>query len=104
MTCTIHIDTTSNQQIKVGLTIDEQEYLINLPTNHQKAQVVLPLIQKILQQHNLQLANIQKITVNPGPGSFTGVRVGLSIANALGFLLKIPVNQLPIGQPAEAIY
>ncbi|MFH1536127.1 MAG: hypothetical protein ABIC96_03620 [Patescibacteria group bacterium] len=32
------------------------------------------------------------IEVETGPGSFTGLRVGVSVANALGFALNIPVN------------
>ncbi len=37
---------------------------------------------------------IKRIFVNSGPGSFTGTRVGVSIANALSFSLNIPVNNL----------
>ena len=37
---------------------------------------------------------IKRIFVNSGPGSFTGTRVGVSVANALSFSLNIPVNNL----------
>ena len=30
--------------------------------------------------------------LNIGPGSYTGLRVGAAVANALGFALQIPVN------------
>lgn len=58
----------------------------------QKAQVVLPLIERLLKKHKLALQDIDGIEVKPGPGSFTGVRVGVSVANALSFALGIPVN------------
>ena len=38
------------------------------------------------------IKDITEIEVNLGPGSFTGLRVGGSVANALGWLLGIPVN------------
>ena len=39
-----------------------------------------------------KIKDISEIEVNTGPGSFTGLRVGVSIANALGWALGIPVN------------
>ncbi len=47
---------------------------------------------------------LKEIRVNTGPGSFTGLRVGASIANALGFLLKISVNSKKIGEGVFPIY
>jgi tRNA threonylcarbamoyladenosine biosynthesis protein TsaB len=41
---------------------------------------------------NLKFKDLAKIQVKTGPGSFTGLRVGVSTANALGFSLGIPVN------------
>ena len=35
---------------------------------------------------------VDEIEVDRGPGSYTGIRVGVSVANALGFALNIPVN------------
>jgi len=48
-------------------------------------------IDKILKQNKLDINNINAIAVFRGPGSFTGVRVGISIANALSFAQNIPV-------------
>lgn len=69
--------------------------------NH--AQHLLPSINNLVQTNNLTLTDISAITVNPGPGSFTGTRVGVAVANALSFALNIPVNNLPVGQ-ARPIY
>ena len=98
------IDTTSNEVIKVGVNIDGESHFVEQKLDKQKAQVVLPLIDKILKEKNIKLKDISEIQINPGPGSFTGIRVGLAVANTLAFLLKIPINGKPIGIQAEPKY
>jgi tRNA threonylcarbamoyladenosine biosynthesis protein TsaB len=100
----LFIDTTNNKEMTVGLKIDHKEFIKKQPLDSRKAQVVLPMLEKMLKEHKLRLEDLTAIEVNPGPGSFTGIRVGLSIANTLGFLLKIPVNGEKIGEPATAVY
>ncbi len=101
---TLVIDTSSNQIIKVGLKTERGLDSIEQKITVQKAQIVLPLIDKLLKEHMLKLADITSLTVNPGPGSFTGLRVGISIANALSFALKVPINGEKIGVFVEPQY
>ena len=98
------IDTTSNKTIKVGLNRQEQEFMVEQKLDKQKAQIVLRLIDELLKKHNLKLKDIEAIQINPGPGSFTGIRVGFTVANTLAFLLKIPINGKPVGKLIEPIY
>lgn len=100
----ISIDTSNNKEVMVGLKINGREDMRKLAPDHRKAQVVLPLVEALLKEHNLELKDISAIEVNPGPGSFTGLRVGITIANTLGFLLKVPVNGKKVGEQVEAIY
>jgi len=60
--------------------------------NEYGSQVLLPLIMKLLQAVGCKLEALKGIEVETGPGSFTGLRVGVAVANALGFALGIPVN------------
>ena len=46
--------------------------------------------------------DIDELEVNPGPGSFTGTRVGVAIANMLSYALDIKVNGSMT--PVEPIY
>ena len=100
----LFIDTSNNKEVKVGLEINGEKYLVEQSIDHRKAQAVLPLVEKLLAEHDLILKDITAIEVNPGPGSFTGVRVGVAIANTLGFLLQVPVNHKEVGEFEQPIY
>jgi tRNA threonylcarbamoyladenosine biosynthesis protein TsaB len=84
----LFIDTTNNKKIKVGL--DGKVYTKTVKTK--EAQKLLVFIDEILKRHKKSLAQIKSIRVNTGPGSFTGTRVGVSVANAIGWALGIFVN------------
>ena len=101
---TILIDTASNEIIRVGLFVDNKKDIVEEKIGKQKSQIVLPLIEALLKKHNLVLQDIESIEVATGPGSFTGLRVGISIANTLGTFLKIPINNKQIGELVEAKY
>lgn len=98
------IDTADNKKIKVGLKIDKKTFYLSSNPAALKSQVVLVLIDKLLKKHKVEIKDLTKIEVNLGPGSFTGVRVGVSVANALGFSLRIPVNGKKVGDLTEPVY
>ncbi|PLR76510.1 tRNA (adenosine(37)-N6)-threonylcarbamoyltransferase complex dimerization subunit type 1 TsaB [Bacillus sp. V3-13] len=83
---------TSNYILGVAL-LDENkvigEYITNLKKNHSVR--VMPAIEELMKECNLQPADLTKIVVAKGPGSYTGVRIGVSIAKTLAWTLKIPL-------------
>lgn len=86
------IDTSDMKKVKVALK-DKGKVIKNLSQqNKYGSQVLLHLILKLLKTENCNLKTLQRIEVETGPGSFTGIRVGVSVANALGYALEIPVN------------
>ena len=88
----LHIDTKDQKIIKVSLKKDGKMVKILSQENEYGSQVLLPLISKLFDRQNLNFEDLKEIEVETGPGSFTGLRVGVSCANALGFSLNIPVN------------
>lgn len=87
----IIIDTTKSD--KTTVKIQTKDYLDELTEeNTPRSQTALILIDKLLKRNDIKLTDISEIEVNSGPGSFTGTRVGVAIANALGFGLDISVN------------
>lgn len=86
------IDTKDRNTVKVSLK-DKGKVVKSLSEENQfGSQVLLPLIEKILKEQKIDYKDLKGIEVEKGPGSFTGLKVGASVANALGFSLGIPVN------------
>ncbi|WP_409362193.1 tRNA (adenosine(37)-N6)-threonylcarbamoyltransferase complex dimerization subunit type 1 TsaB [Bartonella heixiaziensis] len=58
--------------------------------NKGHAEKLIGYITQVTDQANITLNQVDRIAVNIGPGSFTGVRVGVSTARALALALEIP--------------
>jgi len=96
----LYIDTSDNKKTVVGLGGERLEK----PTGSDKSQQVLDLINQILKKNKKRLEDLTEIEVETGPGSFTGLRVGISVANTLAWILKIPVNGQKVGGLVEPKY
>lgn len=59
------------------------------------AEIIFSAIQTLFSRHDLAYPELQRIAVSTGPGSFTGLRIGLSTARGLGLALAIPVVGIP---------
>lgn len=94
----LYIDTSNRDQTIVGLRIGEKELKKINHNTQRKSQVVLGLVDSVLKEAKLRLKDIDEIKVKKGPGSFTGLRVGISIANALSFALGVGVNEKKLGE------
>ena len=101
---TLKIDTSDNQKISVELEVDGKKDKLIEDSTFLRSEATLPVIDKLLHKNNSKIEDIEKVEVNKGPGSFTGLRVGATIANALSFLLKIPVNGKKVGESEEPVY
>lgn len=98
----LYIDTSQREEITISL--DKEVFKTN--SKKEKSQRLLPFINEILKKKRLSLKDLTEIEVNTGPGSFTGLKVGVSVAQALGWALKISVNgkDMSKGETIDIIY
>lgn len=67
--------------------------LLDIPNVH--SEQLVPLIDDVMQQSGLGINQLDAIAVSIGPGSFTGLRIGLSVAKGLSFASDIPLIPVP---------
>jgi tRNA threonylcarbamoyladenosine biosynthesis protein TsaB len=72
---------------KTDVSIDE------IATGH--AEILFDRLAVLLERNGLTHADVERIAVTTGPGSFTGLRIGLSAARGLGLARKLPVIGVP---------
>jgi len=83
---------TDKPEAEVGLFENKRQLHYFKWTAHKELSVTLnSKIDEILNKSSKTLEDVGGIIAFKGPGSFTGLRIGLSVANALSYSLNIPV-------------
>lgn len=102
MSITLYIDTSDFNKVMFAVAPEDRlqgtrrrssgaqkkSYKIDPHRSHE----TLTKLDEFLEQKKIKSDQIKKIVVNKGPGSYTGVRVGVTHALALGFAWKVPVK------------
>lgn len=81
----------SNRLASVAVYYNDKVIFKQSEQTKQHAKILLPLIEELLLDADLNLNQIDAIACCCGPGSFTGVRLTISIAQGLAYSLKLPV-------------
>lgn len=83
---------TDKPESEIGLYEGTRQLAYEIwPAHRQLAETLHTKITSLLQSPGKELQEIQGIVVYQGPGSFTGLRIGISVANALAYGLGCPV-------------
>ncbi|MBM3350620.1 MAG: tRNA (adenosine(37)-N6)-threonylcarbamoyltransferase complex dimerization subunit type 1 TsaB [Betaproteobacteria bacterium] len=76
---------TSTEYLSLALLRGDDVFTFNTMAGQSHSQLILPQLQKLLHEAELQLEELQGIAFGAGPGSFTGVRIAAGVAQGLGF-------------------
>ena len=70
---------------KIVNTIEQED------DNYRHSELLTSFIDQILSKEKISIQNLSAVSVSKGPGSFTGLRIGLSVAKGLCFPHNIPI-------------
>ena len=79
----------ANDKIFFIIIADNKSYTSEFSNNRENFDKLVILVVKFLENHQLNIKNLNNIFVNQGPGKFSGIRASLAIAKALSFANKI---------------
>ena len=79
----------ANDKIFFTIMADNKSYTSEFSNNKENFDKLAILVVKFLENHHLNIKNLNNIFVNQGPGKFSGIRASLAIAKALSFANKI---------------
>lgn len=90
----LYIDTSSS--FLYTSIVDDNTVLGEIKEEYGQSlsEVALPKIVSLFEKNNLKPTDIDKIIVVNGPGSFTGIRIGITIAKVYAWSLKLPITTI----------
>jgi tRNA threonylcarbamoyladenosine biosynthesis protein TsaB len=87
---------TSGDNCSVALLLDDKNFVeMNYQQKHIHSQKLIEMIDTVLKNAQLELKQCKAIAVSMGPGSFTGLRIGLSTVKGLAFGANVPIIPVP---------
>lgn len=83
---------TDEPESEIGLYVNGEEVAyLKWYAHRQLAETIHQKLQDTLDSRGKKWADVAGVVVYRGPGSFTGLRIGMSVANALAYSLGVPV-------------
>ena len=88
---TLYLDTSSSFLYCAILEEENIIATVSEKLGNSLSILTLPKIEELLNNNNINIEEINKIVACNGPGSFTGIRIGLTIAKTISWAKKIPI-------------
>lgn len=86
---------TSTSVLSLALRADGKVWSFHEEVGSRQSSLILPQIQSLLTQAQLNVSDLAAIVYAQGPGAFTGLRIGLGVAQGLATPFSIPLIAVP---------
>lgn len=83
---------THDMLITIAIKNGDKLFIKTKESEYSHSKFVMPMIKEIFEENNLDIHNLDEILVVNGPGSFTGIRIGLTIAKTIAYSLNIKIK------------
>jgi len=95
---------TATKSCTVGVSIDGRAEAIveSLDEGYSHSEKLHGYIEEAMKQANLKMADLDAVAVGKGPGSYTGLRIGVSSAKGFAYALNIPIISIDTLQAMAA--
>ncbi len=82
---------TSTENCSAAITINGELYQQQQMTQRGHSTLILGMLDQLFKQADASIADIDALAFGRGPGSFTGVRIGVGVAQGIAFARELPV-------------
>lgn len=86
---------TSTENLGIALKTDKNLYTVALNESLKHSEKLLPITEKLFLAAGIKMNNIDLVVCSKGPGSFTGLRIGMATAKGIAFALSVPLVSVP---------
>ena len=97
------INTANNEKAFLGLWEETWLSEVEWEAGRNLSADILIKLDELYQLAKREIKKTQGIIINSGPGSFTGLRIGISVANTISYTLNIPIVGVSDPKTAEAL-
>lgn len=82
---------TDKPEAELWITAGEEQWTLSWPAHRELARTIHEQMRDFLASHGYSFDDINGIVALRGPGSFTGLRIGITVANTLAYGLSKPI-------------
>ncbi|MBQ3636314.1 MAG: tRNA (adenosine(37)-N6)-threonylcarbamoyltransferase complex dimerization subunit type 1 TsaB [Bacteroidales bacterium] len=86
---------TSGANCSVALTVGCEVVASRQVEEARHAEVLTPTIEAVMKEAGVQFDGLEAVAVSSGPGSYTGLRIGVSTAKGIAYARRIPLISVP---------
>lgn len=86
---------TSTDYLSVAVCVDGHRVVYHQRVGNKQSAYILPTIAELLTQMQIKISDLGAIVYAQGPGAFTGLRIGIGVAQGLSIPFNIPLIGIP---------